>query len=559
MNKFFIALYKFFKPLTAPQKFLFGLLSAGIILAIGLLFFWATRPDYALLFGSLSPKAAQTIVEELQSNDVSYRLADGGTAIYVPREQVYDLRLKHAESGSAGTDYKGYELFDSNALGMTDFMQRVNLKRALEGELAKTISNVRNVEFARVHLVLPERSPFLATEVTASASVVVTMQPGKRLNTDQISGIASLVSGSVESLDIADVVILDQSGNKISENMSQGSELALSTTQMKVRQGAEAYLTEKGQSMLDRILGPGNSILRLSTEHDFEKIKRESQLIDPESQTVISEEIHTNSASNLQNELLPPDPTLPPALRQPEKPRSTEQEQSQIRIRNYEVNTTQESYEKPVGQITKITASITINEKKQVFKDINGADSLVYTPYTQAELNNIGNLLRSALGLDELRGDILTLTQFRFEGEPQFDFVAQQQELQEQMWRNELIRWLAIIAALTFAFYVLYRILRQNYPEAIPPLFFDGKAELEDKKKDQKAIGKGVSDVEMTDRNKSDIDVETDVYRKRLSPEAQRRLEMKSKMFEEIKNFAEFKPDEAANMMRSMLINRKEE
>ncbi len=127
------------------------MISLVIISAVVATFFWATRPDYSLLFGNLAPASAQTIVEELKKKGIEYSLTDGGSTIMVPRENVYELRLEFAQQGARGSDYRGYELFDSNTLGMTDFMQRVNLKRALEGELARTISSMDQIDFARVH------------------------------------------------------------------------------------------------------------------------------------------------------------------------------------------------------------------------------------------------------------------------------------------------------------------------------------------------------------------------------------------------------------------------
>jgi flagellar M-ring protein FliF len=569
MDRILAAINAFFKPLSPAQRLLFVLMAGGILAATVALFVWAARPDYALLFGNMSPKSANTIVEQLQSSATPYELRDGGASIYVPREKVYELRLRFAGEGigSSGSDYKGYELFDATTLGMTDFMQRVNLKRALEGELARTIASLDQVEFARVHLVMPERSPFIETTVQPSASVILNVKPGRRLTQTQIDGISSLVAGSVEGLAQNNVVILDQAGNKITENNAQGSELGLSNTQLKIRQTVENYLTEKGQSMLDRVVGPGNAILKVSTEHDFQRLSRESNLIDPESRTVISEEIRSENMEDQKNEGFPTDNELPLAIRTQVQgqPKSRNQQASQVRVRNYEVNQTREKFEKPVGEISRIYASITLNQKKQILKDISGKDSVVYVPYTAAELNNLSSLVRTAIGMNPVRGDQLTISQFAFEDTFTNQLLEEQRRLEQQLQMNDLIRWGVILAALTLAFYVLYRILRQNYPQAVPPLFFDTRPEVgaspesnvkslpRDASGDEEGSGQGYGEGGM-----SDIEKATDVYRRKLSPEAQRRLEMKSKMFDEIKGFAETKPDEAANMIRSLMMQKPE-
>ncbi|MDV7392294.1 hypothetical protein RZS08_13100, partial [Arthrospira platensis SPKY1] len=151
----------FFGPMTQAQRILFGMVSLFLIGLIGLVLYWASRPDYSLLFGNLSPTVAQEIVAELKDEGIDYKLEQDGSAVMVPRSKVYDLRLRFAAKGTASNkDITGYELFDSNNLGMTDFMQKVNLQRALEGELARTISAMDQINYARVHLVIPERTPF---------------------------------------------------------------------------------------------------------------------------------------------------------------------------------------------------------------------------------------------------------------------------------------------------------------------------------------------------------------------------------------------------------------
>lgn len=576
MNQLLTFLYRFFAPLTPAQRFLFGLLSFGVLAAVITLFVWASQPDYTMLFGTLSPSSAQAIVDELQNDGIPYELRDNGQTVLVPRDQVYNLRLRFASEGMAETEFRGYELFDASTLGMTDFMQRVNLKRALEGELSRTISSLEQVEFARVHLVLPERTPFVETTVEPTASVILNLNRGRRIQASQIDGIAALVAGSVEGLSRDNVIVLDQNGEKISQNEASDSDIALSSAQMKIRQAAEAYLQEKAQSMLERIVGGGNAIVRVTTDHDFEKLSRESELIDPESRTVISEETRTESFSDVRRDPNAGggDANLPPALRGSTEPTAANQQSNQVKIRNYEVNQTREKYEKPVGEITKIMASVMINQKRETFTDMAGNDSVVVRPWTAAEITNITNNVRSTLGIDELRGDQLVITQFAFDvDESEEVFFREQLELEEQLRYTELLRWVIIVGALTFAFYVLYRILRQNYPEAIPPLFFqqrpevtggppkdqkqlaaDREAELERQMEEDARLRPG--GLQPGEQYPGDIERATDVYRRKLSPEAQRRLEMKSKMFEEIKNFAEYKPEEAANMIRSLMMQK---
>ncbi len=373
------------------------------------------KPDYTILFGSLSPDSAQSIVTELEKSNVPYQLANNGTAIMVPRDNVYNLRLKFASEGDVSSnDNKGYELFDNNTLGMTDFMQKVDWKRALEGELVRTINSLDEVESSRIHLVLAERSPFEQNTVEPSASVFLKLKPGRSLTKNQIEGIASLIAGSVPSLKPDNVVILDQKGNRISDDALDNSKYASSNMQMKIRKDMESYLTQKGQSMLDQVLGPGNSIVRVSTDHNFDHIVKESNLIDPESRTVISQEKRTNHNNNQSSQ--------PISMSQGSSNQkvnsvttASKGNATTIQVTNYEVDKTNEKLEKPMGELTRISASVLLNYKTVQKADKNGKTTTTYEPHTKEELAQIKEVMIGALGIDLKRGDQITITQMKFQ------------------------------------------------------------------------------------------------------------------------------------------------
>ena len=272
MNNYLESFQEFFGPLSNAQRAMFVGLMLVVLTIIGGLFYWSQQEEKVLLFGSLQAEVAQEIVTELNNRGINYELQEGGKAIYVASDKVHELRLDLAQTSGGLSDVKGYELFDTNALGMTDFMQQVNKKRALEGELARSINSLEQVEFSRIHLVLPERSPFEETSIEASGSVILNLKKGQALKPEQIEGITALIAGSVEGLESGNVTVLDQAGNRLTDEIDYDSEFSFGSTQMQLRQKTEAYLTERGQSMLDRVLGAGNSILRVSVEHDFDRL-----------------------------------------------------------------------------------------------------------------------------------------------------------------------------------------------------------------------------------------------------------------------------------------------
>jgi flagellar M-ring protein FliF len=311
--------------------------------------------------------------------------------------------------------------------------------------------------------------------------------------------------------------------------------------------------------MLDRVLGAGNSILRVSTDHDFERISRNSQLIDPESRIVISEEQRTETNNNIKREPVPYDENDPPDLRGQSIDLGGGNSESQVKIRNYEVNTTQQSYEKPVGVVTRMSVSVLLDYKRNVMAGAEGQDSVVYTPYANAEIRDIENVVRSALGIQIGRGDEVSITQIRFQDDFANEFMNQQVYYQEQIQMNEWLRWGLILLGLMAALGLLYGIVRRVNPNA-PPLFFDMKKEIDQSQQQQKALPGQGSEDETISEEEAELDYlddDLDVYQRKLSPEAQRRLKMKSKMYDEVKNFAEFKSEDAANMVRSLLMQNK--
>ncbi len=536
MARFVESFKTFFRPLTAAQKALFVLFTVGILSLTSLLFYWALQPSYTVLFGSLSPDSAQSIVEELESMGVSYELKDNGRSIMVPRERVYNLRLQFAAEGSTGSDYQGYELFDQNTLGMTDFMQRINKKRALEGELARTVNSLSQVESSRIHIVMPERSPFQETTVDPSASVIMNMKQGQSLGKDQIQGIGELISGSVEGLNTENVVILDQDGNRISENVLMNEEAVAGSTHMRMRQNTETYLINKGQTMLDRVLGPGNSILRVSTEHNFDKITRESENIDPDSRIVISEEKRTSANTNQTQE-----PTVQVQEEGQNQAIMTNemQDESSVQVRNYEVSNTRETLEKTVGEITHISASILLNHNVETTTNEDGEKVTNVQPYTEEEIEEIKNVMEGALGIQVERGDELTIEQIRFK--EHFSDPANNQEFfQEPYSIFELIRW-GIVAIVIIAVSIMVYRMTNNFTAQTDPLLQKNKAEDELEEGEEGRYLEGETE-----------ETEEDIYTEKLSDEA-KQLTDASEASEDIKNFVENNTAEAASYVRSMM------
>ena len=538
MSRYTEIINEFFAPLSTAQRTMFIGLIIVIITVIGTLFYWAQQPNYTLLFGSLQAEPAQGIIQELDERGVAYRIENSGRSIYVESNKVDELRIQLAPMGVTQSDVKGYELFDTNALGMTDFMQQVNKKRALEGELARSINSLDQVESTRIHLVLPERSPFRENSVEASASCILNLKQGQRLSKEQIVGITSLIAGSVEGLEAGSVTVLDQAGNRLTDEYGSDSNFASGSLQMQMRQKTESYLTERGQTMLDRVLGSGNSIIRVSVEHDFDRLVRESDLIDPESRTIISEERSNQSQVNEDRQPVAVDEFTPIDRRGEAVVVSSEDNESTTQTRNYEVNKTREVFEKTQGEIKHLSASVLLNYKQVVQQNENGEEVQVSEPYSQEELEQFREVVSLALGMQPERGDQLSIEQIHFHNpiavNGQDNFMNQ-----PTSWNN-LFRWTLIgltFLAIVFLIRSIRKRMESEQKEMLPE--FPG-AEVEKVSIEQEETESLEGGSELPGSKKPDAD-------------APKQLKQKSYSLEEIKNFVELKPLEAAQVTRALM------
>lgn len=535
MNRFVEGIKNFLRPLSLPQRTLFAGLMISTVLVMGVLFWWTFKPDYTLLFGNLPPESAQEVIQVLEDQNIPYRLENGGRALYVPGEKVPELRLHLAAEGIGRSDVLGYELFDENALGMTDFMQQINRKRALEGELARSINSLDQVESSRVHLVLPERSPFRETSVQASASVIVKLARGKQLTPKQIEGMIALISGSVEGLDPSSVTVLDQLGNRLSSGAENSPEFASGSLQMQLQQQMEAYLTDRGQSMLDRVLGPGNSILRVSVEHNFDRLIRESELVDPDSRTIVSEERRTETGNQETLDLVPIDEFTPLNQRGETVVTMNQGNESTVQVRNYDFTRTREVFERTQGQLSRVSASVLVNYKQTVRTGEQGGEIRVSEPWSPEELDEFAEVVRVALGMQPQRGDELTITQLEF-----YDPATWEPTPMPTPW-SEVIRWI-LVAASFAAIVVLMAGIRRRMERGSTEVMVGFP-------------GYDVSDVPVAvTESEEEEDPLDDIIDYKLTGQAQSRLiGQERSMLDAVKEYIDSHAPETAQVMRAII------
>lgn len=281
MNEFWNNIVKFWQDLKQQERTLFIGSALGAVVLAGFLMFWVFRADYQVLFADLETRDAAVIVEELKRMKVPYRLSDGGTKILVESKAVHETRLSLMGRGIPLSGGVGFEIFDSKDVGMTEYTQKINYQRALQGELSRTIMAIDQVKQARVHLVVTESGLFKRQKSQPKASVNLTMKTGTSLSADQIAGIQRLVAAAVPGLDVARVTVSDQRGVTLSAMVESTEELAGADGRLRLKKQAEDYFARKVVDVMDRTFGPGQSIVSVDVTLNFDEIRRTQESLAP--------------------------------------------------------------------------------------------------------------------------------------------------------------------------------------------------------------------------------------------------------------------------------------
>ncbi|MFO7653904.1 MAG: flagellar basal-body MS-ring/collar protein FliF [Candidatus Krumholzibacteriia bacterium] len=371
--------------LSFGQRVVLGGVAVAALVSMTVFGLWLGREEQAVLFANLGPADASAALEELAKLDVPARLANGGTTVMVPASRVHRLRVDLAARGIPAASTVGFEIFDGQQYGLTEFLQNVNFKRALEGELTKSIETLQGIESARVHLVLPKPSIFRREESAATASVVLRLERMARPSESQIAGIRSLVAGSVEALTPEHVTVIDQHGKELSPAYADDS-VGRSEGQLALKKEVEFHLTEKAQSMLGEVLGPDRAIVRVDATLNFEKLDREREIFDPQGAVVRSEERQETSETQ-----------------------SGANDESSVT--NYEINRTVERVVGETGGVKALSVAVFVDG---VWAAPEGGGEPVYRPLPDDELNQIRRIVATAVGLNSVRGDQIEVVNMPF-------------------------------------------------------------------------------------------------------------------------------------------------
>jgi flagellar M-ring protein FliF len=422
----FKALYSNF---TIGQKVSIVIMIILLAVIFGILMFWAGRPEYHVLYSRLAPEDAQSVVSTIEGK-TKYQLKDNGTTVLVPKESIYKLRLDLASKGLPKGGVVGFEIFDETTFGMTDFTQRVNFKRAIEGELTRTISQLNTVNSAKVIIALPEKRLFSEEQDEASSSVVLGLSRAGSLSKSQVQGIVYLVSSSVEGLLPKNISIIDTSGNILYKG-SADSEAELASTQYEFKRQYESNLEKKVSKLVEKVVGIGKSVVMVTASFDFDAVNKTEEVFDPDRTVVVSEARSSDTSANQSGT---PGGTpgvrgnIPTTETGGQGRASSSSGKKTSETINYEVSKTVKTTKEAVGELMKLSISLIVDgvykeaEAKEGKEGTAKEKELVFSPRSDDELEQIRALVVSAVGFNEDRGDQLEVESMQFK-EAKLDVV----------------------------------------------------------------------------------------------------------------------------------------
>ncbi len=495
-SNLFDTLSQRFQALTTNQRLLMGAGVLGLVLALGLAFSSAkSNSDYRVLFTNVNEGDGASIIAALQQMNVPYQFTEGGAAIKVPQAMVYETRLKLAGQGLPKAGNVGFELLENQKFGTSQFVERVNYLRGLEGELARSVSSMGQVKSARVHLAVPKPSAFVREQERPTASVILTLHPGRVLDPSQIAAVSRLVSSAVPGMKAQDVAIMDTEGGVLGSNASRLA--GLDASQLKYTAEIENALASRLSAILEPLAGKEGFRAQVTVDVDFDERERTSETYGknspPNPQSIRSQQSvdaggNRSGAGGIPGSLTnqPPVPPEAPIVNQVQtqadgtRPRNLRapgsvetgvavSDDSNFRKEqtvNYEVDRAIEKLKSSKGKLIRVSAAVVLDNKFEKGAQPSDGRKLAYTP---DEIQKINSLVKDAIGYVQTRGDTVSVMNLPFSEEPVVPPAIVNPDLVSQ-----LVSYGAIALAVLFAYFAILRPLLWPKPKAPPkPVFIE--------------------------------------------------------------------------------------
>ena len=404
----------------AKGKVIIGLSIAVLISAVVVLVIVTGMPSYQVLYSNLTQADAAGVVEKLKERNIPYKL--DGNAISVPDEVIYEARLQLAADGLPRGGGVGFEIFDKSGFGVSEFVQKINYMRAIQGELSRTIMSIDEVDTARVHIVAPEKKLFSGNAETARASVVIRLRGSNSISKNQVQGIVNLVAGSVQGLSTSNITIVDTNGNMLTRSIGEDDSISLSTSQFDYQKNIENSLETRIVEILAPVVGHGKIQAKVSAEIDFKQVQKTEERFDPDSVVVRSEQSSKEKSRGAVSGGVPGVASNVPGGSAvggdlPGQPGSERQNETI----NYEISKVVSTTIEPSGTLKRLSVAVLVDGK---YSPGATAESS-YEAWNEVELKKFRDLIKGTVGFSTERGDTLDVVNIAFGGRVEIEEIEE--------------------------------------------------------------------------------------------------------------------------------------
>jgi len=477
----------FLTGLSVGRKAALGVTGGVIFLFISGMLYWASQQNYQpITHGNMTAEDSANVMRLLREKKIPFQVDPAGKQVMVPAEYLNDLRLELAMQGMPQSNGTGYELFDKQSFGTTSLVNRINQKRALEGELMRSINTIKGVKRSRVHLALPEKSAFVQDQKKVTASVVLDLEPGTQLNEKQIFGVSHLISSAVEGLDANDVAILDSFGKELSKN-SHDSMVSLTNEQSDYKRKIEEEYQRKVEDVLTKVVGEGRVKASITADLDFSNVQESQTILDQDGATIKSSQKIAENMEGSRPVASGPagatsnTPGEQPGVVTPNAVKNNTNKSNEIV--NYDIPKTIRTTSKPVGALRKLSVAVLIDGKSVRTTGADGKVEMKNEQWSAEKLKEIEALVMGSLAIDKKRGDTLEVKNMEF---AHADFDEAEKILDASIWKSytqQIILYsvIALVIVLFFFFVVrpYIRWITENTTESVDTFLPQTIEELE--------------------------------------------------------------------------------
>lgn len=536
----------FFDRFSLSQKIFVGAVILLGIIGVMIVINAVSTPSYSTLFSNLSAKDSGLILEELKTRKIPYKVTSGGGAIQVPEDQVSELRIELGAKGLPQGSGVGFEIFDDTSISSTDFEQTVKYNRAIQGELARTISELKEVMSAKVHITTPKESVFIEEQEEAKASIILKLRPGAHLNPSIIPGILHLTAQAVPGLKPENIAIVDVNGTLLSK--PQGGEDTfdeMSSTQLAYQKRLETQMSRRIINLLEPHVGPGRVRADVRLKLNFDKVETVEEKVDPEGIAKVSEKTETTSSTGAIKGGGVPGVSSNVAMAEggtAETSSGGSKSKSEKTMTNYEVSKTVTRLTKPYGDIQHMSVAVVVDDAIIVERQ---DDVPVETRQkrTEEELNTIKKLVQATVGFNTTRGDVIEVANLSFDtSSTEVSDYYYEKEKSKEKW-DSYIHWAIILLSIFIGLYILKRVTNKII-EIVKEAKLPKAEEIEIPRVDSEKLA-------ALQEARDEVEIERELMEKYKVPKSSKKMNI---IREKVKQFAQENLDGTASLVKSFLV-----